>query len=103
LNSADKWFGEEVRKEIELIVTPIDSYANLYDDPQAQQNQYIVNYAHPSLGKIRVMGFPSQFTETPPAIRSAAPRLGEHNDEILAELGYSADDTTRLRNKGFVL
>jgi crotonobetainyl-CoA:carnitine CoA-transferase CaiB-like acyl-CoA transferase len=101
--SAEEWFGEETRKEIELILTPIDSYADLYDDPQAYENQYILDQDHPSFGKVKVMGFPSQFTETPPAIRRSAPKLGEHTDEILAELDYSADDIAGLRKRRVLL
>ena len=101
--TAEEWFGEDVRKEIELIVTPINSYADLYDDPQASDNDYIVEYEHPSFGKMKLMGFPAQFTETPPAIKIPAPKLGEHTQEILAELGYSRDDVGEFIERKIVL
>jgi len=101
--TAGEWFSDEVRKEIELILTPIDSYADLYDDPQALENEYIVEYDHPSLGRIKLMGFPSQFTQTPPGIKMPAPKLGEHNEEILKELGYSPNEIGELRKRKIVL
>jgi len=101
--TADEWFSDEVRKEIELIVTPIDSYVDLYDDPQALENDYIVDYDHPSFGKIRLMGFPVQFTQTPPGIKMPAPKLGGHSEEILTELGYSPNDIGELKKQKIVL
>jgi len=45
------------------------------------------------------VGFPWQFSETPASCRRQAPELGQHTDEVLLELGYTADETTTLREK----
>ena len=45
---------------------------------------------------------PIRLSETPGAIRGRAPLLGEHTEAILAEIGYTTAEVTRLRDKGVV-
>ena len=49
-----------------------------------------------------VMGTPVELSETPGEIRSRAPTLGEHTDQIMNELGYSAEEISDLREKRVV-
>ncbi|MEU0885912.1 CoA transferase [Lentzea sp. NPDC005914] len=55
---------------------------------------------HPSEGTIRVVPPPVRFSATPASVRRHAPRLGEHNAEILAELGYTAQQISELSSDG---
>ena len=52
------------------------------------------------LGEQTLMGQPVTLTRTPHAIARAAPRRGEHTEEVLGELGYSADQLQRLKSEG---
>ncbi len=47
-------------------------------------------------------GFPVKLSADPCTIRHPAPRLGEHTDEVLAELGYDDAKIARLRDDGII-
>ena len=60
--------------------------------------------AHPTLGEIELVGQPMQLERTsqPAQMRSAAPALGEHSDEVLTNLGYDDGAIAGLRARGVV-
>jgi formyl-CoA transferase/CoA:oxalate CoA-transferase len=62
----------------------------------------LVEIEHPALGVLRQAGIPIEFSATPGSIRTAPPLLGQHTDEVLAELGYAGDEVARLRADGIV-
>ena len=55
---------------------------------------------HPKAGRIRVMGIPIKLSDSPGEIQLPPPLLGEHTDEILAELGYSPKEIEAMRRGG---
>jgi len=57
---------------------------------------------HPSVGKIKQLGIPLKFSETPCEIRSLPPRLGEHTEQILRWLGYGEGETLDMHKKGVI-
>ncbi len=68
----------------------------LWEDPGVLANGYIANYEHTLLGQLRGEAPPVQMLGTPTAVQRASPALGEHTDEVLAELGFSAEGDRRL-------
>ncbi|MFM7679721.1 MAG: CoA transferase, partial [Roseiflexaceae bacterium] len=60
----------------------------------------VVTIAHPKAGAIRVVGAPYRLTETPATVRRHPPMLGEHTDEILAEIGFDATQIEVFRASG---
>ena len=52
--------------------------------------------------KFKQVGISAKFSDTPGSIRSLAPQLGQHTDEILGELGYSKDELDRWRESGAI-
>ena len=70
--------------------------------PQARARGMTAEVEHPVLGVLRQVGVPFRLAATPASIRSAPPLLGEHGDEILAELGYEAADVRTLHDMGVV-
>jgi crotonobetainyl-CoA:carnitine CoA-transferase CaiB-like acyl-CoA transferase len=73
------------------------SPADLIDDPHAQAIGMFDLIDHPRAGVVRRPRHPAQFAATPAAIGGACPGLGEHTDEVLAELGLPAEEIARLR------
>ena len=58
--------------------------------------------SHPVRGEIDVVGQPVTLSRTPAAIETAAPDLGEHTAEVLAEFGCDAEEVDRLRRIGAI-
>lgn len=81
---------------------PIYSVDAMFDDPQVQHLGIAQPVTHPVLGDIRVIGEPVGLSRTPASVVSPTPDAGEHNDEILAELGYDAAAIAQLRADGAI-
>jgi len=77
---------------------PINSYAEVFTDPQIIAREMVVDVSHPTLGPLRALGSPIKLSATPPAVRRRAPRLGEHTEEVLREAGFGEAAITALRN-----
>lgn len=95
-----EWF--RILAEEGCIFTPIQSPTEVTNDPQALANEYFIEVDHPEWGRIKMTGFPWNFSDTPAAWRKKAPDFGQHNEEILAELGYSTDEIQQLKESGVV-
>jgi crotonobetainyl-CoA:carnitine CoA-transferase CaiB-like acyl-CoA transferase len=81
---------------------PVNDVAAAFSQPQAQARGMDMTVDHPVLGPIRQVGVPFKLSATPALIRSAPPLLGEHNDEILAELGYDSTAIAELHKSAAV-
>lgn len=75
---------------------------NLHDDPQIRHSQSLVEMEHEHAGIMRMARPPARFQQTPSDIRYLSPMLGEHTDEILAELGCAPDVVAAYRVAGVV-
>jgi formyl-CoA transferase/CoA:oxalate CoA-transferase len=70
--------------------------------PQLLHRNQIVEQEHPTAGTIHSVGNPILFSDTPVSYRRPPPRLGEHTDEVLKELGYGEDEIEALRKEGAI-
>ncbi|MGC2305946.1 CaiB/BaiF CoA transferase family protein [Candidatus Binatus sp.] len=87
----------------DFIYTIVNSVTDLPDDPQVRANDYVVDYDHPALGNLTLLGMPVKLSATPGEPRGHAPELGEHTELLLTEmLGYSWDDVARLREANVI-
>lgn len=81
---------------------PVNSVAAVFEDPQIQAQEMVLDVEHPGYGIVRMLGFPIKLSATPCQVRRSAPALGEHSDEILTELGYSAPERETWRRNGVI-
>ncbi len=79
---------------------PILSKVNLLDHPQIIENKIVETLDSPDGRQVRQPRPAALFSETPAGITSFAPGLGQHSEEVLAELGLSAEDTAALKRDG---
>ena len=64
----------------------VQRYAEVFADPQVLAREMVAELDHPAAGPMRTLGIPVKLSETPGALRRPAPRLGEHTEEVLAEM-----------------
>jgi crotonobetainyl-CoA:carnitine CoA-transferase CaiB-like acyl-CoA transferase len=101
---ASKPAGEWVRllNAAGVFSTPVQNYEDLANDPQVIANEYIMEAPRAGGPPLRMAATPIQFTRTPVALRSIAPELGQHTEEVLLEAGYSWEEIAALRTAGAI-
>ncbi|RYY66544.1 MAG: CoA transferase, partial [Comamonadaceae bacterium] len=78
----------------------INDMQGVFEEPQVQHLGMVHEVVSRWHGPQKLVGQPVQLERTPSTIARAAPRRGEHSEEVLLELGLTADDIARLRGKG---
>lgn len=86
---------------IDYLCSPVYTIEEALQDPQVLHNQMVIEFDHPQ-GKVKAVGSPVKLVDTPATVRHHPPLLGEHNDEILGELGYSGAQIADLRARGVI-
>ena len=84
-------------------VGAVNSIEHVVAHPQVQARGSIVECEHPVAGKVKVVGPPARLSDTPGSVRTAAPLLGEHTEQVLRErLGLDDREIARLRGVGAI-
>ena len=94
---------QKLLDEYGVPISPINSIKDIFENPQFQSRDNIVEIEHPRLGSIKMPGIVPKFSETPGKIRSIGPDLSEHTDQILEELvGLSPEKISELKSKNVI-
>jgi len=102
--TADEWDAIFREFEVDFIYAKVQAIEELEHDVQVVANDYISEFDHPVLGRVKMCNHPNLYSETPAGIWREAPELGQHTEEILIEeLGYDWDDISQLQEAGAIL
>jgi crotonobetainyl-CoA:carnitine CoA-transferase CaiB-like acyl-CoA transferase len=99
-NTTDHW--------VDLIVAagvpcgPINTVSEVVSNPQVLARNMITTVDHPKVPNLRFPGSPLKLTDSPATVRRVPPLLGQHNEEILQEAGYSADKIADFKQRGVI-
>jgi len=85
---------------MDVLAAPINEIPDVIQDPQILHNDMIVTTEHQKLGPVKVTGVPIHLHGTPGSVRRSPPVQGQHTEEVLAELGYQADEINDLVSDG---
>lgn len=94
----DEW--REFNDRYDCCIEPILDLEEALDSPQMSERGMIVELDQPEIGPVRQLAFPVPFSGTPARAPQAAPGLGEHTTEVLAEAGFGADEIEALLASG---
>jgi crotonobetainyl-CoA:carnitine CoA-transferase CaiB-like acyl-CoA transferase len=98
--SRDDWVAQ--LRGADIVAAPINTLLEAANDPDVLANGYVTEVDYPKYSKrLKVHGSPWHFSETPAHIGIAS-ELGAHNDEILAELGYSPAQIEDFRERKII-
>lgn len=88
--------------EAGIPVGPINSVAEALASEQAIARDMVTTVRHPEIGDVDLLGIPFRLAATPASVRRPPPLLGEHTDEVLAELGMGPAELAGLREDGVI-
>jgi crotonobetainyl-CoA:carnitine CoA-transferase CaiB-like acyl-CoA transferase len=98
--SAQDWLAR--LEERGVPAGPVYDVLEMQADPQVKAREMVVEVGHATLGPVKTLGLPVKFSETPGAVRTAAPLYGQHTRDVLAEHGFSATEIEDLLAQGAI-
>jgi succinate--hydroxymethylglutarate CoA-transferase len=93
----------EVLQDSGIPYGPVNNISQTFAHPQVLHREMVKEVEHPTLGTIKLIGPAVKYSETPTAIRTPPPRLGEHTQEVLRDVcEFNQDEIIHLIKKGVV-
>ncbi|MDA8335412.1 MAG: CoA transferase [Peptococcaceae bacterium] len=98
--NSDHWL--KILQDFGVPCAPILDFGQSLTDLHTLSRNMVLTMNHPALGVIRSLGNPVKFSDYTTALNHHPPVLGEHTNEVLAEMGYDRDAVRLLKEKGVV-
>ena len=96
-NTREHWIN--ILREADIISTHVNTMLDASNEPNIVDNNYVSEKYYPEIDKtLKIHGTPWKFSETPSVIKTA-PKLGEHNEEILKDAGYSKEEIKNFKDQ----
>ncbi|HUK89325.1 MAG TPA: CaiB/BaiF CoA-transferase family protein [Blastocatellia bacterium] len=92
----------ELMADADACCEPVLPMAEAFQHPQTQARQMVLQFTHPTEGEVKQLGFACKLSDTPAAVTSPSPALGEHTRQLLGELGIGGAEAERLFKAGAV-
>jgi crotonobetainyl-CoA:carnitine CoA-transferase CaiB-like acyl-CoA transferase len=95
-----EWF--EYLSQWDICAAPVLRLDEALNDPHNRARGMVVEVDDPDVGTVQQVGIAPKLSDTPGKVRSTAPAAGQHTDEVLRGLGYTAEQIADLRAQGAV-
>jgi len=94
---------EKCLRENNCIYARVQTPLEVTTDPQAVANDFFAEVNNPFIGQMKLVNTPVKFRQNPSSVRTAAPQVGQHTEEILLDLDYSWEDISRFKEQEVIL
>jgi formyl-CoA transferase len=104
-DAVGKYPREEIMSRFEaedVLVAPVHDYDAVFTDPQVRHNGLVIEIEVEGVGTVKFVGMPIALSDTPARLRHVPPKIGEHNDEVLAAAGIDPERVGLLKAAGVV-
>ncbi|MBT2730183.1 CoA transferase [Bacillus sp. ISL-75] len=81
---------------------PINTIAEMFEDPQIKAREMIVEMEHPLIDHLQLTGSPLKLSATPVTMRRHPPLFGEHTESLLESIGYNSEEISRLKQNKII-
>jgi len=93
---------QKILEQYDVPCGPINTYKDVFKDPQVQHNGIAVELVHEILGPLRYVDLPFHLMDTPGKLQSASPMAGEHNVEILSGIGFKKEEIDQFKKEKII-
>ncbi len=98
--TAAEW--QQILNEAGIPCGPINDMKSLFEEKQIKARNMLVHVDHPAAGSVPLVGSPLKFSRTPTTIRKHPPQAGEHNEEVLHDLGFTNEEIAHYMENGII-
>jgi crotonobetainyl-CoA:carnitine CoA-transferase CaiB-like acyl-CoA transferase len=100
--SAPHWLQKLDAAGVPAEISDPEFSRHVFDDPILKERQWVASYHHPVVGKLEQMGLLYSLSDTPGVIQSPPLMVGDRTEDILRDIGYSAEDIEGLLARGVI-